>query len=340
MTKLRGFVLASALTAGALVGSPARAESAADFYKSKGITIMLGHPPGGSFDLYARLAAEFMKKYIPGEKTILVQYKPGGGGVVAGNFFYANAPRDGSMLALFPEAIPHTQLMEPNIARWDVAKMTYIGSFAPVGSAFVLRTGAKAKSIADMKTIETTVGCTGKASQSYQFPAMLKALGGYNLKIICGYKGSKAFVLAAERGEVDLVSSAWNNWRSSGKQLLDSGKMKVVLQTGLKRDKELADVPLMQEVVTDPTAKKIIDFVSSGAAIGRALIAPPGVSADRIALLRDAFDKVVKDKDFLAMAAKRKAVVDPTPGTEVQKIALDILKAPKDIVEAAGKAMK
>ncbi|MGE3247379.1 MAG: Bug family tripartite tricarboxylate transporter substrate binding protein [Beijerinckiaceae bacterium] len=333
-------LLPAAIAAAALTGLPAAAQSDADFYKGKGITIMLGHPPGGSFDLYARLAVEFMKRYIPGNNTILIQYKPGGGGVVAGNYFFANAPRDGSMIALFPETIAHTQMMESNIAKWDVAKMAYIGSFAPVGSAFVLRAGANAKTIQDAKTIETTVGCSGKASQSYQYPAMLKNLGGYNLKLICGYKGSKAFVLAAERGEVDLVSSAWNNWRSSGKQLLSSGKMKVVLQTGLKRDKELAEIPLMQEIVTDPQAKKVIEFVSSAANIGRALIAPPGVPVSRIALLRKAFDDMSKDKDFLAAAEKRGAVIDPTPGAEVQELALKILAAQPDLVAAAAKSMQ
>ena len=340
MRKSRGLLLVSALAAVTVTGTTAQAQSAADFYKEKGVTIMLGHPPGGSYDLYARLAAEYLKKYMPGNKNILIQYKPGGGGVIAVNYFYANAPRDGSMLGLFPESIAHSQLMEPKIARWKVQDMTYIGSFASVGSAIVIRSGAKAKSVADLKTIEATAGCTSKASQSYQFPAVMRALGGYKIKLICGYKGSKAFVLAAERGEVDMVASAWNNWRSSGKHYLTSGKMKVLVQTGLKRDKELPDVPLMQEIISDPQAKKVIEFVSSGAAVGRALIVPPGVPADRIALLRGAFDKMIKDKDMLVMAEKRGAVIDPTSGVELQDIVGKILSAPKEIVAAAAKAMQ
>ncbi|MCC2097488.1 MAG: hypothetical protein KDJ29_11390 [Hyphomicrobiales bacterium] len=340
MRKSRGLLLVSAMALATATGATAQAQNAADFYKDKGLTIMLGHPPGGSYDLYARLAAEYMKKYLTGNRNIIIQYKPGGGGVIAVNYFYANAPRDGSMIGLFPESIAHSQLMEPKIARWKVQDMTYIGSFASVGSAIVIRTAAKAKSIADLKTMETTAGCTSKASQSYQFPAILRALGGYRIKLICGYKGSKAFVLAAERGEVDMVASAWNNWRSSGRHYLTSGKMKVLLQTGLTRDKELPDVPLMQEVVTDPAAKKVIEFVSSGAAVGRALIAPPGVPDDRIAVLREAFEKAVKDKELLATAAKRRAVIDPASGAQLQAIVAKILATPKDIVASAAKAMQ
>lgn len=340
MTKRRGLFLVSTMLAASMFSAAAQAQTAEAFYKSKGLTIMLGHPPGGSYDLYARLAAEFLKKYVPVTGNIIIQHKPGGGGVVAVGYFYANAPRDGSMIGLFPETLAHVQMMEPKIGRWKMQEMTYIGSFAPVNAAFVIRAGSPVKTIEEMKTKEISLGCSGRGSQSYQYPAMLKSLGNFKFKMICGYKGSKDFVLAAERGEVDMVSSAWNTWRSSGKELLDSGKMKVILQAGIKRDKEMANIPLMQEVVSDPKAKQMIEYVSAGSAIGRALIAPPKVPADRIALLRAAFDKVVKDKDFLAKAERVKAVIDPSPGTEVQALTEKLLQTPKEIIEAAAKAMK
>src|SRR5918992_1674314 len=135
-----------ALFAGACIALagvfPAAAQSHAEFYKSKNLRIMLGHPPGGSYDLYARLAAEFLPKYLPGNPTVIVEHKPGGGGVVATAWFYAQAPRDGSMISLFPETIAHTQILEPDVGKWKVQEMTYIGSFAPVNAAFVVRKGA------------------------------------------------------------------------------------------------------------------------------------------------------------------------------------------------------
>jgi tripartite-type tricarboxylate transporter receptor subunit TctC len=302
--------------------------------------IMIGHPPGGSYDLYARLAADYMKNFLPGNPNIIVEHRPGGGGVVATAFFYAQAPRDGSVIALFPETIAHTQILEPAVGKWRVQEMSYIGSFAPVNTAFVFRKGAPAKTAQEMRKIKSVAGCTGRNSQSYQYPAMLKALDGFQFDIVCGYKGSADSVLALERGEVDFVSSAWNSWRATHMSAIKAGDFIPLFQGGLKRNSELANVPLMQELVSDPQKKKVIEFASAGAAIGRALIAPPGVPADRLATLRAAFDKMVTDKGFLEAADKRKLEIEPTPGVEVQKIAADILNAPKEIADMAMEAMK
>lgn len=331
---------ATALAAVLLAAPASAADSVADFYKGNTLTIMLGHPPGGSYDLYARLAANHIKKYIPGNPNVIVEHRPGGGGVRAVLYFYSQAARDGSVIGLFPETIAHTQLLQPEIGKWNVSEMAYIGSFTPVNAAFVMRKGAPAKSVADLKKVETSVGCTGRNSQSYQSPAMLNNLGGFKFKIICGYRGSAASILALTKGEVDIVSSAWNTWHAKHSGEIKNGDLIPIIQVGLRRNKEIANVPLMQEVVDDPTAKKVIEFFSAGSSIGRALIAPPKVPVERLAVLRKAFDQLVKDPEFLASAKKARAEVDPTPGAEVQKDALLILDAPKDIIAKATKAMK
>jgi tripartite-type tricarboxylate transporter receptor subunit TctC len=318
----------------------AQAQAPADFWKGGTMRIMLGHPPGGSYDFYARLAAEYMKAHIPGQPNIIVENRPGGGGVVATAFFYAQAPRDGSTIALFPETIAHTQLLEPAVGKWKVQEMHYIGSFAPVNTAFVFRKGAPATQAKDLVNVKTVGGCTGKNSQSYQYPAMLKELAGFKFDIVCGYKGSADSVLALERGEVDFVSSAWNSWRATHKDTIARGDMIVAIQAGLRRNAEMKDAPLMQELVSDPQAKKVIEFASAGAAIGRALIAPPAVPQDRLAALRAAFDKMAADPVFRAEAERRNLEIDPTPGVELQKIAADILNAPQTIIERASKAME
>jgi tripartite-type tricarboxylate transporter receptor subunit TctC len=320
--------------------SAAAQQSHADFYKAKGLKIMLGHPPGGSYDLYARLAAEFLPKYLPGNPTIIIESKPGGGGVVAAAWFYTQAPRDGSMISLFSETIAQTQLLEPDVGKWKMQEMTYIGSFAPVNTAYVVRKDAPAKTPEEMKTKANIVGCSGVNSQSYQLPAMLKNLAGLKFNLVCGYPGGTDTLLALSRGEVDLVSSAWNSLRATHKGQIDRGEMTPVIQSGLRRTPELKDVPLMQELVSDPKTKKLLEFASAGSAIGRALLAPPQVPAERIAILRDAFDKMVKDPEFLAAAQKRSLEIDPTPGVEVQKYSQQILDTPPELVQAAVTAMK
>jgi hypothetical protein len=184
-----------------------------------------------------------------------------------------------------------------------------------------------------------TVACTGVNSQSYQYPASLKELGGFKFTIVCGYPGSAEVMLAIHRAEADMFSGSWHVWRATQQAGLSDGSLIPVIQGGLKRTRDLPKVPLMQELVDDPRKKKVLEFISAGSAIGRALIAPQGVPADRVAALRTAFDKLVVDKEFLADAAKRTADIEPADGATVQGYSDDIAKAPPDIIEAAATAM-
>ena len=196
----------SALTC--LAALPAAAQTVESFYKSHELTILIGHPPGGSYDLYAQLAAAHIGKFIPGKPTVIVQSMPGGAGSKAVSFLYAKGPKDGSMISLFPETIAYVQLMDPAQGRWDVTKMNYIGSFAPVNTAFFIHKGSRLASAGDLFNGKTNVGCSGRASQSFQYPATLKVIAKMPLNIICGYDGSSAYTLALLRGEVDMVSKA------------------------------------------------------------------------------------------------------------------------------------
>ncbi len=156
--------LALSLICGA--AGPTWAQSVEQFYKGNTVTVLLGQPPGGSYDLYGRLAVDYLKKFIPGGPNLQIQYKPGGGGAVAIAYFYDQAPRDGSMIGLFAETLAHTQLIEPEIGKWKMEEMTYIGSFAGVNAAFVRRKDSPAKTIEEMRTVKMNMGCSGKTSQS------------------------------------------------------------------------------------------------------------------------------------------------------------------------------
>src|SRR5262245_22988670 len=320
--------------------SPASAQTVEQFYRGKTITIMLGHPPGGSYDLYARLAANHIKRYIPGNPNIIIEHRPGGGGIRAVTQFYAQSARDGSVMGLFPESIAHSQVMQSELSKWNLAEMAYVGSIASVNPVMVRRKDAPAKSVEEMKKVSSNVGCSGRTSQSYQLPAILLNLGGFQFKIVCGYPGSAEYVIALHRGEIDMVSSAWNQWRSTHPGEIKDGVFIPVIQSGLRRNREIPNVPLMQEIVDDPTSKTVIEFYSAASAIGRALITPPQVPADRLAALRGAFDKLVKDPEFLREAERAKAEVDPTPGAELQNYVDTILSTPKDIIDRANKAME
>lgn len=332
---------ALALATGLLVlAAPAAAQDGAAFYKGKTIRIMSGFPPGGSYDLYARFAAEVLKAGIPELGSVVVENKPGAGGLIATSFFYNQSAKDGTALAVLPDTIANFQLIDPAKAKWDVTKLRYIGSFTPINSVIMRRGDLKAKTIAELKTMESNVACSGKSAQSYQFPAAAKTLAGFNFKMICGYRGAKGITLAMERKEADIGGIGWTAWRVTHLQQIADGVVVPIFQIGLKRDAELPNVPLLQDFANDADSRKAIEFISGGTAIGRALSTPPGVPEARIAYLRATFDKMMKDPAILALAEKRKLVVNPVSGKEIQAISDAIVKTPKAIVDKAAVAFK
>ena len=332
--------LAAAAAAIAVAIAPQAAAQGPDgFFKDKAVKVMVGHAPGGSFDFYARLAADMLKKHLPGVASVVVENKPGGGGVVAANHFHVQGARDGTQLAVFPETLANMQVFEPAAARWKIEEMAYIGSFAPVNNMFVRRRNAPAKTPEEMRRVESNVGCAGVASQSFQHPALLKSLGGFKFRMVCGYPGSAEYILAMEKGEVDIVSNAWNLFRITHLKSFAAGDLVAFAQVGRAPNRELPDVPMLQDLVADAEAKRVIALVSLSAGIGRALLAPPGVPADRIAFLRGVFDKMVRDPEMIELARKRNLELDPTPGAELQKIVDQIITAPRELIEKAAKAM-
>jgi tripartite-type tricarboxylate transporter receptor subunit TctC len=333
-----GAIVLGSVAVALILAAPARAQDPVEnFYKGRTIPILIAFPPGGSYDNYARLTAAHLGRYIPGHPTFVVQNKPGAG-IGALRSFFDTAPRDGSLIAIFQETIGIIQLTRPEIGKWDVRKLSYLGSFANSNAAFMIRKGAPAQTLEQMTAVQTNVGCNSPLGVAYINPAIMKRLAGYKFNIICGYKGTSAFPVAMERGEIDLVSGTWETWKNIAKSSPEG--LRPLLQSGLKRHKDLPDVPLMQEVLPKPDDKKVVRFLSAGSAIGRALITPPDVPADRVASLRHAFDEMIKDPAFLAQAEKVHMEIDPTPGEEIQHISNEILLTPPDIIKLAIEASK
>lgn len=341
MTKARILPVVAAVAAGVVVyASPVAAQDQAAFYKGKTIRIMSGFPTGGSYDLYARFAAEILKKGIPGLENVIVENKPGGGGLIATAFFYNKSAKDGTALGVLPDTIANFQLLDPKKAQWDVRKLRYIGSMTPINSLILRRADTEPKTVEELRAKETIVAASGKSAQSYQFPAAAKALAGFKFKIVAGYRGARGIKLAMERKEAQVGGLGWTAWRVSHRDRIAKGEYVPIFQIGLKRDAELPNVPLLQELVTDADNKKAIEFISGGTAIGRALSAPPGVPEARIAYLREVFDKTVQDPEIKALATKRGLVLNPVPGKEIQAISDEIVKSPKEVVAKAAEAFK
>ncbi|HSR71518.1 MAG TPA: tripartite tricarboxylate transporter substrate-binding protein [Kiloniellales bacterium] len=334
----KGLAIAALSAAIGLASDRSEAAGVEDVYSGETLTIMIGHPPGGSYDLYAQLAAAFIGEHIPGNPNVIVQHMPGGGGRKGAAFFINNVEPDGLTVGIFPDTLGHIQQLRPKQADWDASKFRYIGRFAPANAAFAVRKGAPATTVDEMRNTEIIVACTGKSSRSAQQPAALKNVGGLKLRLICGYKGSEAAKLATLRGEADMFSQNWASFKSDYAHI-ESGELKIVLQAGLERDPELPNVPLLLEVTDDPEAKRILRYVSAGAPVGRSMMAHPDTSEEIIAALREAFQSMISDPAFLAEAKKRQAIIDPAPGEEIEAIMAEIMSASPELIAAAQKAM-
>ncbi|ESR26148.1 Bug family tripartite tricarboxylate transporter substrate binding protein [Lutibaculum baratangense] len=342
MRAWKSILAGAAMTAAALTAaSPgvAQDQSVEDLYSGNTLTILIGHPPGGSYDLYAQLAAAHFGQFLPGEPNVIVQHMPGGGGRRAAAYFHNNTEPDGLTVAILPDTLAHIQLLTPEQADWDAAKFRYIGRFAPANSAFAIGPTAPIDSAEEMKDTQVVVACTGKAARSAQMPALLKNLLGYDLRLICGYKGSAASKLATIRGEVDMFSQNWASFAANDQADMDSGDLRIIMQAGLERDPDIPEVPLLQELTDDEEAQRILRFASSAAPIGRPMMAVPGTPENVIAALREAFQEMVTDPAFLEDAERRGAIIIPATGEEVETINEEIVSASPELIEATRSAM-
>jgi tripartite-type tricarboxylate transporter receptor subunit TctC len=341
VTKLgAGLVAAAVLSATALTSTPAKADKVADFYKGRDVTFIVGFSVGGSYGAYARMLARHMGQYVPGKPNMLTKHLQGGGGSRAANFLYNAAPKDGTILGFLADSLAVGQLMFPKKAKYDASKMRYIGRLTPVNPVLMINKGHKVRTIKDAMKHQVIVSCSGRNNQSYMFPKATKELLGIKFKQVCGYAGSAPQSLAQARGDIDAQSSAWISWKIRRWDDVQKGVLIPLIQYGLVREKDLPNIPLPQDLTKDADNKNIFKFLFAGGAVGRTLIAAPGVPMDRVKALRIAFNKTMKDPKFLAVAKKRNANIDPITGEELDKITSTVLATEKRLVRQARNIMK
>lgn len=305
------------------------------FYAGKTISILVGAGEGGAYSLYAQLAADHLRKLLPGNPTVVAQSMTGAGGIRATDYLANVAPKDGTALGMLLDLAAATQVLQPKAVRYDLSKFSVIGSFVTDNPVIMVRGDTGVRSFADLKTKSIVVGASGKGSQTYVHPALLKDVLGAQIKIVTGYRGSADISLAMERGEVQGQSATWVSWKARHADWIREKRIIPIVQVGLKKESDLPDVPLMLELATNDDDRQVLELMSSGSQIGRALFAPPGVPAERIAALRKAFEAMVIDPEFVAAASKRKLLVKPVPGPEVEAIIKRVVSYPPAVIERA-----
>src|SRR5947209_5285494 len=320
-------ILAAAVVALALAPA-ANAQSVEQFFARKTITISIGYTAGGSYDLYGRLVARHLGKHIPGQPTVLAQNMPGAGSLKAANYIYEVAPKDGTALGVVVESAALEQALANPAALYDAAKFTWIGRVATSNNIFMQWHTSKVQSIADSRRLESSLAGTGPGSIAETVPRLLNALAGTKFKLVSGYPASNEAMLAMERGEVEGSSSSWAAVSVGKKEWLRDRKIRIILQTAPERSKDVPDAPALPEIGTSAEDKQVYALYASGSAIGRTVIAPPGIPTDRVQALRAAFAAMVRDPEFIADIQKTNVELDPLPGERVQNLIVRTLNLP------------
>jgi tripartite-type tricarboxylate transporter receptor subunit TctC len=323
----------SGLTAAllALVIGPANAD---DYFKGKTIHLVVGTPPGGGYDTYGRLVARFLPDFVPGKPAVIVTNMPGASGVKAAYYTYAVAPKDGTVIATFNKSIPFYQAMGLAGAGFKTEQMSWIASLSQTADVVAVWHTTGIKTIADATTRPVVMGADSGGGTMWGYPALLNATLGTKFRIVTGYAGGNAVNHAIEQGEVEgRGSNPWSSWKGTTPAWVKNGWIRPLIQIGLKREPDLPDVPLLIDLARNEEQGAMFRFVSAPVAIERPFAGPPGMAPEVLAILRGAFDRLVKDPAFLGDAARQNLDVDPHSSAEVAKIVADIVNAPPAIVQ-------
>ncbi len=317
----------------------ASAKSVEEFYKGKTVDLFVGSAPGGGYDTYARTISRHIIHHIPGKPTMVVKNMPGASGLRLAGYLYNKADRDGSDIGALHNTVVVEQLLGKKVL-FDAKNYNWLGSANQLTSTCVSRAKTGIKTIKDAMKKELLVGATGSASSSTQLVAsFLNSLTGTKFKIIRGYPSTSSVLLAMERGEVGgLCGIGWDSLRAQAAQDVKTGKVIVLVQTGMEKNKDIANVPLVLDLAKTVEDRKVLEFLVARQYMGRPYAAPPGVPADRVKALRKAFTATMNDPAFQAASLKVRVPLSPITGKQVQDHVNKLFKTPAAIIARANAA--
>jgi tripartite-type tricarboxylate transporter receptor subunit TctC len=315
------------------------AEDAGRFYKGRTVSIVIGHEVGTGFDIYGRVLARHLSRHIPGNPSMVVQNMVGASGIAAANWLYNVAPKDGTVLATFVHTVPFEPLFGNSIAKYDPAKLSWIGNMEESVGTCGVSTASGITKFDELREKEVVFGATGATGPLGKFALAIKNLLGARIKLVYGYKGSASVKIAIQRGEVHGVcglpiSTLKSFWRDE----FDSGRFKPILQLSGKRSAELAGIPHVDDYPKSEEDRQVFGLIFAAQALGRVFVSPPEMPPERLKALREAFMATMEDKQFLADAQAAQIDIVPNPGEEVTALIARYSATPKAVVERAMRA--
>lgn len=316
------------------------AQVSESYYKDKQIRMVIAGGVGGGYDLYARLLSQYMSRYIPGRPSIVNQNMPGGAGLTATNWGAKIAPKDGTAIV----ATYHVLLLEPLFgnpaAEYAPADLQWIGSMAKQQNVCITWHASRFKTIDDAKRDEVTVSATGTSGHTHIIPTMLNSILGTRFKVIAGYQTSESR-LAVERGEVEgMCGMSWSTLKASSPDWVSGKRMNMLMQTGNAPHVDLPNVPLLLDFVKDANDRKVLSLIAAPDDMGRPFFMPPGTDPRLVAIIRDAFEKVMADPEFQAEAARRLLEIDPLTGAQLQTMMREAYQTSRPLIDRAKEFMR
>ena len=320
----------AAIVAGALTAFPAGADEVADFYKGKTVTVVVPVSPGGTFHLYAQIVEQHIGKHIPGRPTVILQNRPGAGGVTANAYMMHAAPKDGTMLAEINPGTMTLPLLRP--ARYDSRKFEWLGSVAVRGYCGAVWHTVAADTVEKMQKTQVVLGATGLGSQNFQIPTLMNHLLGTKFKIVSGYKGGGELNLAIETGEIQGRANFYEGFVGARPDWIRDKKLKFFFTLGPDIP-ALRHVPPLKSMMKTDEQKSMLSLIETTLQLGQAFFLPPGTPRARVEAMTAAFAKTVKDPAFLADAKKRKLLIDPRTRAQNQAVVAEAYAAPPEVTK-------
>jgi tripartite-type tricarboxylate transporter receptor subunit TctC len=321
----------AAATAAILLVGPCAAQPIGDAFKGKQIRFVLGAAPGQDYDAWARLIGRHLPNHIAGAPTVIVQNMPGAGHMVATNWLYNVAPRDGTVWGMVSRNIPNAALQQLPGVRYDPIRFNWIGSPELNNRGCFAMGRAAVKTAEDLFQRELIVGGTGIGSTVTETPLLLRALMGMKFKVVEGYVKPQDAVLAMESGELDGLCQTVQSFRSARPEWLKSGTARVLFTLEQKPVAGI-DAPTIYRFVKTDEQRRVLDFFSSSIELGRPIMLPPGVPPDRVAALRRAFDETLADPAFRRDASQMGFEIAPRTGAEIEALIRTAMATPPDVI--------
>jgi len=328
----RGYAAAAAALALVAASGQSHAQSADGFYRGKQIRLIVGSDAGGGYDASSRLIAAHMGKHIPGTPTFIVQNMPGAGSLTALNYVVNVAPKDGTAIASIHGDTVNAPLFHPEQAKFDSRRLNWLG--APVTSTYVVSVWHTAPVQSFDQVFDTELIVAAAGGNSITLPLLTNALLGTRFKIVRGYKSAAAGLLAIERGEVQgNAGNAWSFWKLTAPTQLREHKLRVIASYGLKPNPELQGVPLIIDYAKTAAQKEALSLILSDQEYGWPYLMAPDVPADRVKIMRDAFDATMKDESFIEEARKRRLDISPTRGLDQVRLIEQVYGTRQEVIE-------